>query len=94
MSNAIALLQAIGQDSSLIQALRGGDDAVLRESDLAADVRTALLAGDPMRLATLLGAPAIVCCVLEKQDDDEDQGEDIPVQEDNKVRAELSAVRN
>jgi hypothetical protein len=78
MSNVIGFLEAVGQDSEL----RHGDSEQLTRAAARAGIVLDSLAGN---LAELLEKHPIVCCSLERPDDDEDEKE--PGKEDDEVRA-------
>ncbi len=83
MNRIIRLLETIGQHPAARQALLDGDPAALTGFDLSQAQIASLLAGDGARLALLVGAPAIICCSLEKHDDDED--EEVPDRENEEI---------
>ncbi|MBS0213381.1 MAG: hypothetical protein JSR26_09440 [Proteobacteria bacterium] len=82
MSNIVTLLQTIGEDASVLRAFHDDATATLSRIEANAEVRGALANGDRARLERLAGALPIRFCVLEKQDDDEDEGDTPPERQD------------
>jgi hypothetical protein len=78
MSNVIGFLEAVGQDCEL----RHADGEALERAAARVGIAPGSLAGN---LAALLEQRPIVCCSLERHDDDEDEKE--PGKEDDEVRA-------
>lgn len=84
MSNLIRVLETIGADALLRDGMHDDAAGVVATLDTTDSVKAALIAGNIPRLADLAGANRIVCCSLEKHDDDEDE-QDVPDHEDEKV---------
>jgi hypothetical protein len=75
MSNVIAFLETMGQDAELRHAGRAELYRELTEQHVDADAQWAILRGDCERLEALLGAPTIVCCSIDKGDEEEEEEE-------------------
>lgn len=80
MSSLIAFLECVGADASMRHAALIDGTAVGGGLMLSSPARAALAGGDRRTLEQLVGAMPIICCTLEKHDDDED--EDAPEHED------------
>jgi hypothetical protein len=76
MKDAIDFLEQLGRNASLRHAPTPELERALAASGLEPELRRALLTDDVPRLAELLGAQPIVCCLIEKPDDDEDEEEE------------------
>ena len=80
MTDAIDFLEQLGRNAHLRYAPIPELEQVLAASGVDANVRSALLADDTMRLGELLGAQPNICCLIVKPDpaqpDDEEEEED------------------
>jgi hypothetical protein len=88
MSNVIAFLETMGQDSELRHAGRAELYRELTDREVDADAQWAILRGDSERLETLLGAPAIICCSINPGKEDEEEEE--PSREDEEISVHAS----
>ena len=84
MSNVVEFLQQLGQNSQLRYAGQHELEQALNESEIAPSLRAALLNGDQLKLATLIGSPLnMVCAVFAPMDEeDEPEQEDEPSKEE------------
>jgi len=69
MSNIVNFLERMGQDASLRHANDQQLDSALAQMSIQQDDRAILLLRDQVKLETLLGAQANVCCTIEPFDD-------------------------
>ena len=87
MMGVIEFLDQLGSNARLRERLLAGAPAELERalatSGISPELRSALLAGDELRLGELLGAQPNVCCLIVKpdpaqpdDDDDEEEEED------------------
>lgn len=85
MSDAIEVLEQLGQDASLRDASNEALEAVLKRNGVDAISASAVLSRDQAQLERVLGASANVCCVIMPSDDDEEsekQPDDTPDEDD------------
>ena len=93
MMGVIEFLDQLGSNARLRERLLAGAPAELERalatSGISPELRSALLAGDELRLGELLGAQPNVCCLIVKPDpaqpDEEEEEED--EEEDEKDKA-------
>ena len=85
MKDAIDFLEQLGRNASLRHAPTPELERVLAASGLEPELRTALLTDDVPRLAELLGAQPIVCCLIEKPDDEDDEEEEEEHEDDDEA---------
>ena len=86
MMDVIEFLDQLGRNARLRHAAPAELERAIAAAGIAPEVRSALLAGDPLRLGELLGAQPNVCCLVVKPDPaepDEDEEED--EEEDDKA---------
>ena len=86
MMDVIEFLDQLGRNARLRHAAPAELERAIAAAGIAPEVRSALLAGDPLRLGELLGAQPNVCCRVVKPDPaepDEDEEED--EEEDDKA---------
>jgi hypothetical protein len=85
MKDAIDFLEQLGRNASLRHAPTAELERVLAASGLEPQLRRALLTDDVPRLAELLGAQPIVCCLIEKPDQEDDEEEDEEDEDDEEA---------
>ena len=83
MKDAIDFLEQLGRNASLRHAPTSELERALTASGLEPELRRALLTDDVPRLAELLGAQPIVCCLIEKPDQEDDDEEEEEEHEDD-----------
>jgi hypothetical protein len=83
MKDAIDFLEQLGRNASLRHAPTSELERALAASGLEPELRRALLTDDVPRLAELLGAQPIVCCLIEKPDQEDDDEEEEEEHEDD-----------
>jgi hypothetical protein len=76
MKDAIDFLEQLGRNASLRHTPTPELERALAASGLEPELRRALLTDDVPRLAELLGAQPIVCCLIEKPDEEDDEEEE------------------
>jgi len=82
MMDVIEFLDHLGSNARLRERLLAGAELerALAASDISPELRSALLAGDELRLGELLGAQPNVCCLIVKPDpaqpDEEEEEEE------------------
>jgi hypothetical protein len=82
MSNLIDFLERMGRDSQSRFATGPGLEEALTLAGIAPDVRSAVLAGDQLRLESLIGASHNVGVLINLPDEEEEE-EDEEDEEDN-----------
>jgi hypothetical protein len=84
MTDAIDFLEQLGRNAGLRYAPTAELERTLAEIEIDADLRSALLADDTLRLGELLGAEPNICCLVEKpdQEDEEEEEEEEPDDEE------------
>ena len=94
MSNVIEFLAALGTDARLRGASPSEIDSIMLQSQIAPELRAAILAGDQDRLEALLGLHTNVCCMVHAPEDDEEEEEsdDPAPDEDDEEPAALQRV--
>jgi len=93
MMGVIEFLDQLGSNARLRERLLAGAPAELERalaaSGISPELRSALLAGDELRLGELLGAQPNVCCLIVKPDpaqpDDDDEEEEDEEEETDKA---------
>jgi hypothetical protein len=86
MMDVIEFLDQLGRNTRLRHAARAELERAIAAAGIDPELRSALLADDPLRLGALLGAQPNVCCLVVKPDPaepDEDEEED--EEEDDKA---------
>ena len=80
MTDAIEFLDQLGRNARLRHAAPAELEQAIAAADIDPELRSALLADDPLRLSALLGAQPNVCCLVVKPDpaqpDEEEEEED------------------
>jgi len=80
MTDAIEFLDQLGRNARLRYAAPAELEQAIAAADIDPELRSALLADDPLRLSALLGAQPNVCCLVVKPDperpDEEEEEED------------------
>ena len=92
MSNAIALLEMMGQQAQLRWADETVMGRMLVDFQVGPCEASAILRQDSAALAKLLDAETIVCCALFPKKDNEDEEGDEPSKEDEIRAKEESRV--
>ncbi len=87
MSNVVALLEQIGQNSRLKRLTEQQLAEELSLSGLTPAVQTALVEQRSKRLEELLGASSNVCCLIHAPQDEQPEEEDAP-QKDKSARSQ------
>ena len=85
MKDAIDFLEQLGRNASLRHAPTSELERALAASGLEPGLRRALLTDDVPRLAELLGAQPIVCCLIEKPDQEDDEEEEDEQEDDDEA---------
>jgi hypothetical protein len=85
MKDAIDFLEQLGRNASLRHAPSPELERALAASGLEPELRRALLTDDVPRLAELLGAQPIVCCLIEKPDEEDDEEEEEEQEDDEEA---------
>jgi len=93
MSNAIAFLEAMGQNAELRHAGRAELYYELITHEVDAEAKGAILRGDGARLGLLLGSSAIASCSLFPGKGDEDESEEEPSRDDDEIRSQIKIRR-
>ena len=83
MSDLIDFLERMGGDSQSRFAAGPGLEEALTRAGIAPTVRSAVLAGDQLRLESLIGASHNVCNLVDLPDEEEEDEEDKEHEEDN-----------
>jgi hypothetical protein len=80
MTDTIEFLDQLGRNARLRYAAPAELEQAIAAADIDPELRSALLADDPLRLSALLGAQPNVCCLVVKPDperpDEEEEEED------------------
>jgi hypothetical protein len=76
MSDLIDFLEKMGGDSQSRFAAGPGLEEALTRAGIAPAVRSAVLAGDQLRLESLIGASHNVCNLIDLPDEEEEDEED------------------
>jgi len=81
MTDAIEFLDQLGRNARLRYAAPAELEQAIAAADIDPELRSALLADDPLRLSALLGAQPNVCCLVvkpdpERPDEEEEEEED------------------
>ena len=80
MTDAIEFLDQLGRNARLRYAAPAELEQAIAAADIDPELRSALLADDPLHLSALLGAQPNVCCLVVKPDperpDEEEEEED------------------
>ena len=76
MSDLIDFLERMGGDSQSRFASGPGLEEALTRAGIAPTVRSAVLAGDQLRLESLIGASHNVCNLVDLPDEEEEDEED------------------
>ena len=76
MSDLIDFLERMGGDSQSRFATGPGLEEALASAGIAPPVRSAVLAGDQLRLESLIGASRNVCNLINFPDDEEEEEEE------------------
>lgn len=76
MSDLIDFLERMGGDSQSRFATGSGLEEALTRAGIAPTVRSAVLAGDQLRLESLIGASHNVCNLVDLPDEEEEDEED------------------
>jgi hypothetical protein len=82
MSDLIDFLERMGGDSQSRFATRPGLEEALTRAGIAPTVRSAVLAGDQLRLESLIGASHNVCNLVNLPDEEEEEEEGDEEKED------------
>jgi hypothetical protein len=86
MMDVIEFLDQLGRNARLRHAAPAELERAIAAAGIAPEVRSALLADDPLRLGELLGAQPNVCCLVVKPDPAEpDEDEEEHEEEDDKA---------
>lgn len=73
MSNVIDFLERLGQDSKLHSAVSEDIEAALRAAGIDPRLQASILDADRRALQELLGADGNVCCMIFKEDEEEEK---------------------
>lgn len=73
MSDVIDFLERMGGDSQSRFAMEPGLEEALKRAGIAPDVRSAVLAGDQLRLESLIGARHNICSLINLPDEIEEE---------------------
>jgi hypothetical protein len=76
MSDLIDFLERMGSDSQSRFATGPGLEEALTRAGIAPAVRSAVLAGDQLRLESLIGASHNICNLVDFPDEEEEDEED------------------
>ena len=86
MTDVIEFLDQLGRNANLRHAAPAELQRAIDAAGIDPELRSALLADDPLRLGALLGAQPNVCCLVVKPDPaqpDEEEEEDEDEEEDD-----------
>jgi hypothetical protein len=86
MMDPIEFLEQLGRNARLRHAPAAELERALATTEIDPALRSALLAGDTLRLGELLGAQPNICCLIEKPDQEEDEEEEEEEDDDEAVR--------
>jgi hypothetical protein len=73
LSNVIDFLERMGQDARLREATGAELDAALTQAGIEPALRTAMFVEDSRALESLLGVTPSMCCLINKEDEEEDE---------------------
>jgi hypothetical protein len=76
MMDAIDFFEKVGQDARLRYATSEELADALARADLDPAIQAAIVNDDAQQLRALLGAPAQLCCLIEKPEEGEEEDED------------------
>lgn len=82
MFDVIDFLESVGQDAGQCHADRETLAEALREAAIAPEMRAALLAGDGLGLATMLGKSPYCCYINPAKEEEDEESEEKPDQKD------------
>ena len=87
MMDVIEFLDRLGRNPHLRHAAPAELERAIAAAGIDPELRSALLAGDPLRLVELLGAQPNVCCLVVKPDpaEPEEEEEEEDEEDDDKV---------
>lgn len=87
MIDAVDFLDQLGRNARLHRASTAELEQALADARIDPELRSALLADDPVRLGALLGAKPNVCCLVVKPDPErpDEEEEEEEEEEDDKA---------
>ena len=77
MADVIDFLQWMGEDASLRHASEAVLDQAMRQVQIDAHARAALISGDRARIEATVGGGSNVCCLIYKPEDEEQETKEL-----------------